>query len=503
MSSKYTIPTHTSQERVGAVLDAIDDAYDDAFGAEDDAVNEVVRTVKGAGGWVYKQYPDESVEIVAAPKGYRAGRTLVAGQAQDDAFLKAIWAEIGSYSDWFKTVAGKGTAPTSAPEAGGTIVFDLPNVKADERVASSDIPRAERRRFLGFGGINDRVPANMKDDLPPRVVRGSGGYVYRQFPDESIVIEASPGQRGVGKRMTSGRAYAAVRAEIGSYSDWMRMTDTQKVALEQRALRGRPGVRRTAPRLTEAERDDLIAANLDNQDLALDTFEDDVDQMLATNEAAQRRAIGAQQPQSYIASAADALEQIGQSVAGSVGSWAGFGATNYDKRAQEHAKRRQQREAQAEYQRQLAKVGRGVGHQARAAYYEARANVQERRETRDAIRKKRELAEKRGRYGAFEALEGRLPSERFAVKNRKAVTEIVEWLGRHGVEARPLSDGTEFEAMILSQDVDSITRKLNRIARKYDLDIQSGQGPQEGLAAYTFYFEPAGRGMFDPEAGGM
>jgi len=66
--------------------------------------------------------------------------------------------------------------------------------------------------------------------LGPRRAEGSGGYVYDQYPDGTLVIVDAPGGRGVGVELGAGAAFDSISAEIGPYPAPPELTPTAPIA---------------------------------------------------------------------------------------------------------------------------------------------------------------------------------------------------------------------------------------------------------------------------------
>lgn len=592
MPSKYFYQRGLNEDQFGALMDQIDEQYEDAceYGAEDDLeAISLDRTVAGRGGWSYKQFSDGRVQIVGAPRGYRAGRMLDPTNPDDAGVIRAIETEIGTWSE--------SASMDKGPEMDRRMAVAAPsNVRANASVASSTRP--ERRgffsRFGAAGGVRTDASGFMltKDGkrTRSRVVSGAGGYIYRQEPDESVMILEGP--TGVGSKLRSGTAHRAIVEDIGTYASWIRMNDSEKQAIARRALRGTH-----RPQISEQEIDSALAKNYEAQDEAKALIRDRIayTQSLGEQTIAQSKR-GQNQDEDEDWSLVAALDDIGDAVLGQVFG-AGdmedaFGgaferaqrqrerienkldrkrdraastrdaalvkaamlkaqgrdhrATRAEHRAErasdrlrglggqesnrvgqmelahsgirrgrdgnpirtrddygrdrredvlEHKKKAEKARIRAEHQRKMARSqslltpGQAISHKATQIYYNQRAKAQERRAERDQLRYERDRA--LAAYGAMPTLRSRLPSERFAVQARKAVAEIVQWLDRRGVEARPLSEGTEVEILALPMDLVAIEDKLVKIANKHDLLIQSGQSTSDQYGPYTLYFELA------------
>jgi len=68
-----------------------------------------------------------------------------------------------------------------------------------------------------IGGILTKGVGQVPSQVGSRDVAGAGGYIYRQYADNSVTILQAPGQKGVGTTLRSGTAWQAITNEIGPF----------------------------------------------------------------------------------------------------------------------------------------------------------------------------------------------------------------------------------------------------------------------------------------------
>lgn len=189
----------------------------------------VPRVVQGNGGWVYRQHPNGTIEIVGAPSGYRSGATLTSGAA-----WVAITDEIGPHpgapqapSGAPRIVAGNGGYKYEQHPSGAIRILVDPTRKATGvTLTSGRAHRAITREIgpyptSGTGAPPPPAPVQTREPGSPRDVTGAGGWTYRQYPDSSIEIVGAPSGHRTGAVLRSGTAWAAITSEIGPYPTQM------------------------------------------------------------------------------------------------------------------------------------------------------------------------------------------------------------------------------------------------------------------------------------------